>query len=173
MTTTETEARAALHRRLSTALEAALGADVVWVAARTCPQGHENWPNLAMLADGIENLPEADIGEVCMECISMVPFEVYYPHRDDRTWHPEWRIGPGGPVDWDDPAVLWPRWERWVSLWIHAADSKGTRMQRITDTRVAMHTAIDTWWEMEAPSVTAALATAWDALLAKEVRDGD
>lgn len=171
---TTTEVRTALHHRLSTALEAALGAAAVWAAARTCPQGHENWPNLAMLGDGIANLPEAEVGELCVECASTVSFEAYDPHRDDPAWHPEWRIGRGAPVDWDDPAILWPRWEGWVSDWIGAGGSVGRRMRRITDTRVAMRTAIDAWREMEEPSVTAALASAWDALLAKEgkVRDG-
>ena len=181
-----TDDRAALHARLSVALEATLGADAVWTEVR-CPR-----------CGYTQALP---FGRGCPRCIEPV-VEASMPRRpiklEDETdaearerfiwentlqrqvdalsdavrvfpdWHPEWRLTACAPVDWDDPSVLWPRWERWVSLWIHAADSEGTRMQRITDTRVAMRTAIDTWWEMEEPTITAALATTWDALLTKE-----
>lgn len=157
MTTIET--RAALHHRLSTALEEALGAAAVWQAAAECPQGHP----LAWID------PPKAIGSLCNRCADAALFYAEIrEHRDDPTWHPEWRLQAGAPVDWDDPAILWARWERWVSRWIHAADSESTRIQRITYTLVVMRTAIDMWWEMEEPTTRAALATAWDALLTQE-----
>ncbi len=179
---TTTEARAVLHQRLSAALEEALGAKAVWRPAERCPQGHENWPNLAMLGDGIENLPEAEIGEPCVECISTVPFEVHYEHRDEPAWHPEWRIPRGAPVDWDAPAILWPRWARWVekdnagyAVWLGYAPAPDNPTW-LAFIQFSMAGPADVpLAQADGPSPTAALATAWDALLAreKEVRDGE
>lgn len=178
MTAEATEGRAALHQRLSTALEGVLGADAVWTEVR-CPRC--GWT---------QALP---VGLGCPRCIEAVVV-ASMPRRpaalEDETdaeeaarhvwettlrrqvraladavhtfpdWHPEWRLAGRTPVAWDDPAVLWPRWERW------ATDRTANRVLRLW--RDAAHA----WMADADGTITAEMATAWDALLAKEVRDG-
>lgn len=133
MATEATEGRAALHQRLSAALEAALG-EAVWEieGSYRCPE------------HGKVEVPYSSIVDMDYRC---------------------WRCGQAlaverRPVDWDDPAVLWPRWERW------ATDRTANRVLRLW--RDAAHA----WMADADGTITAEMATAWEALLAKEVRDG-
>lgn len=82
-----TDDRSALHARLSVALEATLGADAVWrkEAVGTCRE-HGQWA---------EDEAIVDSGLRCPTCFRTVSWDV------QRS-----------PVDWDDPAILWPRWPR-------------------------------------------------------------
>lgn len=116
-----------LRDRLSTALEADLGAKAVWRAAELCPNGHDaaryEWVDGGNRTDWVE-YPWA-AGDLCRSCITAAmsgsaDVDVQYAradrlvsaHQDDPTWHPEWRV-PREPVDWTDLNVLAPRWKKW------------------------------------------------------------
>ncbi len=85
------EARTALFSRLSTALEPRLGTLAVWVQQQRlpCPHHGDLAPRLAKL-----HLP-TDRCPLCQR-----------PLTPAYTWVP---------VAWDDPAILIPRWDRWLA----------------------------------------------------------
>ena len=152
MATEATETRAALHRRLSEALEASLGTKAVWrkEAVGTCRE-HGQWAEDEVIVDS---------GLRCPTCFQTVSWDV------QRS-----------PVDWDDPAILWPRWERWATQWMQGPRPSSSILpmdvvQRTVRGAANAWAEVGVWTSRDgAPTVTAALATAWDALLAREVRD--
>ena len=148
MATEASDDRATLHARLSAALEAALG-EAVWEieGSYRCPE------------HGKVEAPYSSIVDMDYRC---------------------WRCGQAlvverRPVDWDDPAILWRRWERW-----EAAECREDRRHLVLfgyggSTTPGRWGATVMGWvaQVYGPSAAAALATAWDALLAREVRDDD
>ncbi len=75
----------------------------MWRPAAQCPQGHDS---------GWMDHPKA-IGSLCHRCAdAATSWDIVREHRYDPTWHPEWRLRPGDPVNWDAPAILWPRLRR-------------------------------------------------------------
>ena len=151
-----TEARAALHQRLSTALEEALGEALVWRQedVATCRE-HGKWAEDEVIVDS---------GLRCPVCSRTVSWDV------QRS-----------PVAWDDPAILWPRWARWVeednagyAVWLGYAPAPD-HPTWIAFIQFSMAQPADVpLAQADGPSPTAALASAWDALLSaqKEVRYG-
>ncbi len=105
---TDTERRALSERIAILAEHAGLSAELLWEAAETCPQGHEN-------EDGI-------IGEICYMCTvdeNIIP-DSYWPasrayraHEWRTDWHPEWRIGKQA-KDLTDPSNLLPLVKAWI-----------------------------------------------------------
>ena len=136
--------RAAVHARLSAVLEATLGTEAVWWfrESYTCEE-HGNpevpWSSIA------------DADYRCLMCLRPLT-----PRVERR------------PVDWDDPAVLWPRWERWATDWM---PSRPPHTGPIDTVLRLLRGATNRWLADADRTITAEMATAWDALLAKEVRD--
>ena len=192
---TTTDDRAALHARLSAALEATLGADAVWTEVR-CPRC--GWTQALRAGLGcprcIESVvvasmprrPAALEDETDAEEAARYAWETTLRRqvsaladavRAFPDWHPEWRLAPCTPVDWDDPAILWPRWERWATQWMQGPRPSPSILpmdvvQRTVRGAANAWAEVGVWTSRDgAPTVTAALATAWDALLAREGRD--
>ena len=165
--------------RLSAALEASLDEATVYSPAEMCPQGHSNRdPECGGFLEAV--------GAPCPDCRSQ---HVHWPAMQglseaarqgaqDRWWKrrerwnatapSQYRIGRGTPVDWDDPAILWPRWERWATDWMA---SQPPHTGPIDTVLRLLRVATNRWLADADRTITAEMATAWDALLAKEVRD--
>ncbi len=172
--------------RLSAALEASLDEATVYSPAEMCPQGHSNRdPECGGFLEAV--------GAPCPDCRSQ---HVHWPAMQglseaarqgaqDRWWKrrerwnatapSQYRIGRGTPVNWDDPAILWPRWERWEAAECREDRSHLVLLDYDDRTTPGIWGATVMGWvaQVYGPSAAAALATAWDALLAREVRDGE
>ena len=103
-----------LSERIATLGDAAgINEELLWEAAKTCPQGHHTrdpeWGDFSK-----------DIGDVCHTCWNRwaqigdygAAHDALLEYASDQSWHPEWRIGRQA-KDMTNPAVLLPVVEAW------------------------------------------------------------
>lgn len=97
---TDTEKQTMNERIAVLAEQAGVPATLVWQAAATCPQGHDNRD---YECGGLNQR----IGESCFTCRrkARINMDTYIQHFEDPAWHPEWRIG-RSPSDLTDANVL-------------------------------------------------------------------
>jgi hypothetical protein len=78
--------RAALNAAFARHVARVLGPPAAYAPADTCPQGHARlWGD--------------QIGDLCHVCYEYWRDKPLSFRRENPTWHPEWRIGPGAPWD--------------------------------------------------------------------------
>ncbi len=161
-------------RELSAVLAPYLPDALIWLPAVTCRHGHDNLPPETALLDGAANDPGSAIGELCSTCVVQAEplrdrdafWAAVVEHQQDPTWHPEWRLTAGEPVDWTDERVVWRAWEAWAPRHPQVGEPAIYR-EGLSRTVILIWSDPEptAWHPGHGPTTATALALAWLSLL--------